>query len=654
VWLSLHPAAQNEIDLALDTTADGRTPDTLEVLAIYDLGHAIWPKIAEHVERPKGAALKRAMKSTPPSDTQPPSRRGVPPPRVAEFELPRLIHAPPRLQPAASIFFVKAWLFAILAMASNSDLADTLAIPNREPIPIKIGPDGKHSVECPKCRTRIALPKRGRNANFWKHYDVCVDVFAAVVPPQHPQLSQLMISESPAMSRAPSPSSPRNTTPTTPRAISPHRSSFRRTTVTPERPATPSTELLSSCAGFTIEPTSALLRYPLARHQDHDLGWFLVSMDPDGRHIVIKSTRCKGASAFGRTCAECVKVCNSTDLAEFLDRIAEALPNTPYEYLSFEQLLAVVDKQHKELRQLRTQVANMKRSRLVSKTKLTFHTRIQHLLASQNIPGLRRVMQRAVDVRQMSPGLVYATLQKVIAGTYKPRGRWSERELDMAFLAKVASGPRFLGALNRTDGYASARSIRRNFDVPQLLVSIGKPSNLEVNSNIHAFFNSSILKPATAVGVWKDRQPGVEMMWDNVAIEQRCQQCPIRNMPIGHCREHGQHWPSFRIDSDDNILAMKHAAEDPEAELKLCYGKEATVIAIAPMVPLPPTNTYHAIPVLVSPSCNSPRRVQDSMELQLRAPSLGGPRFGRQDTRAPAQHMDRSVCFANRRGIVRD
>jgi hypothetical protein len=82
VWLSLHPAAQNEIDLALDTTADGRTPDTLEVLAIYDLGHAIWPKIAEHVERPKGAALKRAMKSTPPSDTQPPSRRGVPPPRV--------------------------------------------------------------------------------------------------------------------------------------------------------------------------------------------------------------------------------------------------------------------------------------------------------------------------------------------------------------------------------------------------------------------------------------------------------------------------------------------------------------------------------------------------------------------------------------------
>jgi hypothetical protein len=49
-------------------------------------------------------------------------------------------------------------------------------------------------------------------------------------------------------------------------------------------------------------------------------------------------------------------------------------------------------------------------------------------------------------------------------------------------------------------------------------------------------------------------------------------------------------------------MKMAIQAED-SAPKKLCYAKEATVFAIAPVTPMAPTNMYHAIPIMVSGSC---------------------------------------------------
>jgi hypothetical protein len=251
-------------------------------------------------------------------------------------------------------------------------------------------------------------------------------------------------------------------------------------------------------------------------------------------------------------------------------------------------------------------VSNLQRSQRTSKRKITLYGRIQQVLATDNIPALRRVMHRAVTQRRMSPELVFLTLQKAMAGTYKPRGGWNQRELDMSFLAKVASGSRFLGALNRADGYASATTIRTKFDVPRLVVSSGKPEDLrsEINSNITAFFNSELLRPPQPTGISQNRRHvGVVSMWDDISIEEHCQYEWIRNISLGLAREYAKRWPKLQIDSDDDILAMKNAVENPDAPLKLRYGKDATVAAIAPVTPLPPTNVYHPVPLMVSANC---------------------------------------------------
>jgi hypothetical protein len=92
------------------------------------------------------------------------------------------------------------------------------------------------------------------------------------------------------------------------------------------------------------------------------MGGFLVSFQPTGKEVLVRSTEYHGASLASQTCLECTKVCNSSQLQEFVDRVLDAPENTPQEYLSFEQLPGIVNGLKQECRRLRSQVSNLKRS----------------------------------------------------------------------------------------------------------------------------------------------------------------------------------------------------------------------------------------------------------------------------------------------------
>lgn len=133
-------------------------------------------------------------------------------------------------------------------------------------------------------------------------------------------------------------------------------------------------------------------------------------------------------------------------------------------------------------------------------------------------------MQHAVVEQHMLPQRILETVERAISGQYKPRGGWNQRELDVSFLAKVASGQRFLGLLNRVDGYAAATTICNNFNIPHLKVRLSKPTALEISENIHAFFNAELLRPPQPLGLFQNRRHlGVALLWDGIAIEQHCQ-----------------------------------------------------------------------------------------------------------------------------------
>lgn len=92
------------------------------------------------------------------------------------------------------------------------------------------------------------------------------------------------------------------------------------------------------------------------------------------------------------------------------------------------------------------------------------------------------------------------------------------------------------------------------------------------------------------------------LMFDGIALETCCSYCPIRNQVLGLCREHSNR-VSTTVDNLDSIKAIHTAVfEPPTKDSGVCFGTEATVVAIAPYGQ---TEHYSPIPIIASPSCKT-------------------------------------------------
>jgi hypothetical protein len=223
-------------------------------------------------------------------------------------------------------------------------------VPDYPPLPIIEAGNGKLSVQCPKCSGLFSVPRKGNPSNSMTHFKGCVDTMGTMrfagTDPVLLHLARLVIAETPVASRSASPATTRDQhhTPTTPRSNADVQSAFFRTT----EALNESKELVSGCPGFLIRLDCAPARYLYTRHQDTDMGWFPVSFQPNGREVLVRSSECHRASPASQACLECTKVCNSSQLQEFLDHVLDAPENTPHEYLLFEQLLGVVNRLKQE------------------------------------------------------------------------------------------------------------------------------------------------------------------------------------------------------------------------------------------------------------------------------------------------------------------
>jgi hypothetical protein len=140
--------------------------------------------------------------------------------------------------------------------------------------------------------------------------------------------------------------------------------------------------------------------------------------------------------------------------------------------------------------------------------------------------------------------------------------------------------------------------------VPCLVVSALQPTSAEVNTNISSFYNSELLAPPVPTGISQNRcHLGNVCMLDHLSLECTCELDKHCGVPWGLCHKHGKAWKSLQVTDYALLKAMKDAADSTEKQQLLYYAKDATVVAIAPVAPLPPTNLYHAIPVVVSPMC---------------------------------------------------
>ena len=88
-------------------------------------------------------------------------------------------------------------------------------------------------------------------------------------------------------------------------------------------------------------------------------------------------------------------------------------------------------------------------------------------------------------------------------------------------------------------------------------------------------------------------------MVDGLAIECRCRYLPKKNKLCGICREHGI---KIKTEVTDYkvILDAEAALHAPAGEERCHYGKDGTVVAVAPYAR---TDHYTPVPILLSASC---------------------------------------------------
>ena len=206
-------------------------------------------------------------------------------------------------------------------------------------------------------------------------------------------------------------------------------------------------------------------------------------------------------------------------------------------------------------------------------------------------------------------------IEQAVLGLYQARGNYSERELDIGFLAKSLGGPKLLYALCRSHGLPAYQTITNHRHIPRLVPSGSTPVKEEISANISSFFSPE-QRPELL-------QCGHSLLIDGVAVDERGCYDRERNEVIGLCREH-----VVGLDRRiTNMAAIEYLSgltqgQDPS----LHYGSEASVVAIAAHR----SDHYQAIPLVVSTKCGTETGEQCASWLKIVMDSWASHEHGAQ------------------------
>ncbi|KAF8150850.1 hypothetical protein B0H34DRAFT_785029 [Crassisporium funariophilum] len=150
------------------------------------------------------------------------------------------------------------------------------------------------------------------------------------------------------------------------------------------------------------------------------------------------------------------------------------------------------------------------------------------------------------------------------------------------------TSPQLLYSLNKSHGFASTMTVQQCTQIPRLLPSMGIPSAEEMRKNMTSFLEPSVKPPPPQSPSGKI--PGNILMFDGVALESKCHY---------FCREHSKN-VDLKITSFKAIEKICVALfEETEPDKKVCFGSDATVVAMAPYAR---SDHYRPVPLVVSPS----------------------------------------------------
>ncbi|KAG6820014.1 hypothetical protein H0H93_006478 [Arthromyces matolae] len=371
-------------------------------------------------------------------------------------------------------------------------------------------------------------------------------------------------------------------------------------------------QLMSQCVGVVViwsgQVTSS---YPFHIHEEQDLDWIPIAFRKDNNQLVLRSVDCvafrvsnKESISDARTCPQCAAIPNSSQFRQIKGRSIVSSPHTPWKYLTYTQITSAAKRLREENNSLRLENLNLRRRVLNLQIKVTDYQRFTVLLASRNITRLRHLvcslLRHGNSIKSIVVQLERATGDVAIGRSNDER--WTDRELDLALLARSLGGPKLLYALQKAQGYPSDRTLRRQRPLISLQGSLKCPTASDIGRNLTDFLSHITFGSG----------PGpMQIMIDDVALDERLRYNGDRNSVIGVCREHSNEY-NLQVNDWPSLERLKAGLE----ENHLHHGKEATVVAIAPVANL---THYYPIPFSLTATCKAEtgERLADWLEEAL-------------------------------------
>ncbi|KAJ3565596.1 hypothetical protein NP233_g7528 [Leucocoprinus birnbaumii] len=250
-----------------------------------------------------------------------------------------------------------------------------------------------------------------------------------------------------------------------------------------------------------------------------------------------------------------------------------------------------------KLQQYRGQAKLVNKRLDTSMNKIGDYKRILMQLGSNNVSRLQQLISVSLN-RGSSARSIANKITQSIRGLYSPHVGFTQRDIDLAFLCKSIGGPRLLFTFQKAFGLVSERTLRRMTRIPKIFASLGTPSSSDINHNISAFFDP-LVKPLPEPLDPGGTLPGHVLMFDDIALESKCRYCFDRRSVMGLCREHS-HNVKMNVTDFEVLQKIKEALSlDEKDEKRVCIGKNATVVAIAPYAR---REHYFPVPLILSPT----------------------------------------------------
>ncbi|KAJ7435719.1 hypothetical protein B0H11DRAFT_1755763 [Mycena galericulata] len=214
------------------------------------------------------------------------------------------------------------------------------------------------------------------------------------------------------------------------------------------------------------------------------------------------------------------------------------------------------------------------------------YERLVIAIATNDLPRINVLLNTAIR-NGASINTMTAQILEAVQGLRSTKG-FTKFENDLSLLIYRIGGQSLLYSLNHALGLPSLRTIGNSAHFVKITPTLGPISATDIRQNIQKV----ILEPRALAG--KTSKPGVVIMMDECAIEERCDYFPAEDKIGGICQKHCAAVP-LTLTTYKSVLTIVDALRDKTIH----FAKEMLVVAVEFV------NEPNIYPILVAPTCKT-------------------------------------------------